>query len=310
MLEELKRYNSIGNTEGINLIECVIFDKNIESLETIYSVYSANTGVELNIKAAVLFYSDIELIILNNNHIKKTENGINISRLDSDERRIKITKYCFEHLLSNNAINIKGVHYDISNESIFIEMNAISLFAAIYRNYLISIGALKIFGDKYLIDNKYNIMFEKLFKEKNKKITLQQLLKQLEYQQQIGDKAELFVINYETKRLNLYGKKPKRISEIDVAAGYDIISYNNDASDEYDRFIEVKAVSNSFEFYWSKNEYDISKMLGDNYFLYLVEIKKINEANYQPQIICNPYKIIMNSDNWIVQSESYKIKKF
>ena len=48
----------------------------------------------------------------------------------------------------------------------------------------------------------------------------------------------------------------KRISEIDVSAGYDIVSFNSSQSQKLDRFIEVKAISNN-GFYWSKNEFEI-----------------------------------------------------
>ena len=59
--------------------------------------------------------------------------------------------------------------------------------------------------------------------------------------------------------------KVRRISEVDVTAGYDIISYNSIKSKETDRFIEVKARSSS-GFYWSKNEYETAKLKGEPYY--------------------------------------------
>ena len=102
-------------------------------------------------------------------------------------------------------------------------------------------------------------------------------------------------------------EKVRRISEIDVAAGYDIVSFDSSQSQELDRFIEVKAVSNK-GFYWSRNEYEMSKLKGDAYYLYLVELGRINQQNYEPQIIQNPAKNVMESQEWFVESQTFFIK--
>ena len=82
-------------------------------------------------------------------------------------------------------------------------------------------------------------------------------------------------MKYEKKRLGVEGEnKVKRISEIDVTAGYDIVSANSPNSTVANRFIEVKAVSEN-GFYWSKNEYDIAKLLAADYYLYLVDLSKM-----------------------------------
>jgi hypothetical protein len=50
-------------------------------------------------------------------------------------------------------------------------------------------------------------------------------------------------MEYERQRLMDKGKSIERISPYDVTAGYDILSYDNVDSTEYDRFIEVKSYS-------------------------------------------------------------------
>lgn len=75
-----------------------------------------------------------------------------------------------------------------------------------------------------------------------------------------------------------------------------------------DRFIEVKAISN-VGFYWSKNEYEIAKLKGKSYYLYLVELNKINNLEYSPEIINNPAEIIINSDKWFIEPQGYHIIK-
>ena len=58
------------------------------------------------------------------------------------------------------------------------------------------------------------------------KKSLDKLKLQLEQQERQGELAELFVLEYEKKRItnSTVNEKIKRISIIDVAAGYDIVS--------------------------------------------------------------------------------------
>lgn len=144
---------------------------------------------------------------------------------------------------------------------------------------------------------------------KRKAISLEQLKKRLKSDELAGEKAELFVVKYEKKRLGVEGEnKVKRISEIDVTAGYDIVSANSPNSTVANRFIEVKAVSEN-GFYWSKNEYDIAKLLAADYYLYLVDLSKIDDDNYEPDIIHNPVQHIMENNLWLVEPQSYHIQK-
>ena len=113
----------------------------------------------------------------------------------------------------------------------------------------------------------------------------------------------------EKERLGAEGEnKVKRISEIDVTAGYDIVSANSPNSTVANRFIEVKAVSEN-GFYWSKNEYDIAKLLAADYYLYLVDLSKIDDDNYEPDIIHNPVQHIMENNLWLVEPQSCHIQK-
>lgn len=59
---------------------------------------------------------------------------------------------------------------------------------------------------------------------------------------------------YDKARLlsTAFAEKVKRISGIDVSAGYDIVSFEEDASVQYDPFIEVKSFADQPHFYSSK----------------------------------------------------------
>ena len=154
----------------------------------------------------------------------------------------------------------------------------------------------------------YDTLIAKHCRIRRKQLSLERLKKQLEVNELGGEKAELFVVEYEKKRVGPpLCDRIKRISELDVAAGYDIVSFNSGNSHEPDRFIEVKAVSSS-GFFWSKNEFEIAKLKGEMYYLYLVELGRIGDSEYEPEIIQNPASSVMGSDEWYVEAQSYHVR--
>ena len=180
------------------------------------------------------------------------------------------------------------------------------------RNVLISQGFLIPLRDtqmtRFYISPTYETLIAKHCKARRKQLSLEQLKKQLEKNELAGEKAEVFVFEHEKKRLGQpLGEKVRWISEIDVTAGYDIVSFNSNQSLEPDRFIEVKAVSNA-GFYWSRNEYEIAKLKGNTYYLYLVDLNSIDEQDYSPQMIQNQAVNVMDTDEWFVESQSYYVK--
>ena len=124
---------------------------------------------------------------------------------------------------------------------------------------------------------------------------MEELLKQKEEQSQRGLEAEEFVLELERNRLPLKAYKIKRISDFDVAAGYDIVSYDSNESMKYDRFIEVKCYLGKPHFYWSENECDTARQKGSKYILCLVDYTRIKEPGYTPQYIRNPYDDIFTN---------------
>ena len=59
----------------------------------------------------------------------------------------------------------------------------------------------------------------------------------------------------------------------------------------------------------SRNEYEIAKLKGNTYYLYLVDLTKVNQPAYLPQIIKNPAINVMESVEWFVETQSYFIKR-
>ncbi len=198
-------------------------------------------------------------------------------------------------------------HYDEVKNQFFIYVNDIPLrYMGLAMLMEQTREFLRVKNRVYFIgiDNYLDVIKQKPV------VSLEELQEKLLRDAEHGEKAERFAYEFEKNRLKQLGidKEPLRISSFDVMAGYDIVSYESSLSDCYDRFIEVKAVS-KIGFYWSRNEYETAKLKADKYFLYLVDLKRVNEPRYAPEVIRNPSQDVMESDEWYVEAQSYHIKR-
>lgn len=197
-------------------------------------------------------------------------------------------------------------HFDEIKCQFFIYVNDIPL------KYMGLAMLLEQSGEFERTKNRVYLLYVDNYREAIKKkavISIEELKKKLQQDAEHGELAEKFAWKYEVFRLRQLGinKEPLSISNIDVTAGYDMISYESEFSESFDRFIEVKSVSYG-NFFWSKNEYETAKDKGDKYYLYLVDLKKTDKPGYAPEMIQNPAKCIMESDGWFVEAQSYHIK--
>ena len=133
-----------------------------------------------------------------------------------------------------------------------------------------------------------------------------------------GEIAEERVVEYEIMRLEKNGfknesEKVKQISVDNSNAGYDIVSFSGKADELElpDRFIEVKGTTtNSFRFFWSKNEIETAERLRENYFIYFVSnINKKNRSGEIKEIIQDPFKEIFEDEEYVKKCQSYEITK-
>ncbi len=198
-------------------------------------------------------------------------------------------------------------HFDEAKSQFFIYVNDIPL------KYMGLAMLMEQTGEFERAKNRIYLFEINNYREIIKKkplISIEDLQKKLHQDIERGEQAERFALEFETARLRLMdiNKEPLRISDIDVMAGYDLVSYESKFSEGVDRFIEVKAISNA-GFFWSKNEYETAKDKGEKYYLYLVDLKKTGEPGYAPEMIRNPAMSIMESDDWFVESQSYHIKR-
>ena len=207
--------------------------------------------------------------------------------------------------------------YDIVYSLIQIDRSAFGFRYANLRKFLTSFGFISPHPDnkirKFIINPKHRRLFDmRLLPEvKRRKIGIDNLEAALEQKRIAGANAEEFVVAFEKRRVVAHPKPEsiQRISDYDVAAGYDVVSYDGPDSVSYDRFIEVKSCTSDRRFFWCKNEILQAKIKRAQYFLYLVNPEKIRDVDYEPMIIQNPYENVFLDQSWAREAQSWLFSK-
>ena len=310
MLTELKRCNSIGNIDGLLFLLSVLEGKDKVSRTEINNRCSRENGIVVNCPGAIAFLAYLKLVDVMDNVIIPTEEMMQLSGKNKEDIINIIIKLCLSNMVEDGIFSQESLGFDTDKGHLSIKRSAFPLEYAAIRNFLTVAGALeKEHNGEICVTDSYENIFAKDLKSYRQKLTLEELLKQKEEQSQRGLEAEEFVLELERNRLPLKAYKIKRISDFDVAAGYDIVSYYSNESMKYDRFIEVKCYLGKPHFYWSENECDTARQKGSKYILCLVDYTRIKEPGYTPQYIRNPYDDIFTNENWLVNAASYKIQE-
>lgn len=221
-----------------------------------------------------------------------------------------------------NFMDLNSFEYDIQTSRIAVFRNSIPLIASGFKNLLISMKFFVIDPDQphiYYVDNDYQMFIETEVVEwlrKHANFTIETGLSFEKFKdiqkakEEAGLRAEEYVLSFERKRLENHPlvSRIKLISRIKVDAGYDIISLDSPASMESDRFIEVKSFSKSPEFYWSKNEMAVSELKRKKYFLYLVDRSRMDDINYQPTIIQDPFINVFQNSGWNKDPQNWLVR--
>lgn len=129
-------------------------------------------------------------------------------------------------------------------------------------------------------------------------------------QAEAGAVAEMWVVQFERERLSGHPLQDqiRRVSEYDVSAGYDIVSFASVNSIRHDRFIEVKSHGGRKVFHWSRNEIATAAEFGEDYALYLVDRDRCDQAGYSPHIITGPTPAMfaLPDSGWRVEATSFE----
>lgn len=142
--------------------------------------------------------------------------------------------------------------------------------------------------------------------KKGGKISADDYQRLLRLMEQNGVLAEKLVLDYERRRLKAANRidlaeKVTWTSRENVAAGYDISSFEVDGSP---RYIEVKAVSTRrLRFIITKNEWSVAKDLGDSYWIYVVtEVRKSPKIHLfqDPTALEEAGTLSRRTNDWVV----------
>ena len=172
-------------------------------------------------------------------------------------------------------------------------------------SFLINTRVLEKNGQDYKVIKHYIKYFLK------RKKSLKEFKEEQIFKEKIGENAENEIIKYEIERTKEFiapGCEIKQISIDDIAAGYDIQSWDILDNNIFEIYIEVKAIKKGTKkrFYWSKNEIDIAQQLKKRYYLYL--LPHDGPENYYIDNLTrirDPYSLVYdNTENWYKKRSS------
>jgi len=323
MLEELQKYDKLGTKDELLFIlfKGLSTDeyKTIEEVKTLCIHHSYTFGSS--------FYGALHLLDLlavakiNGNQIK-ADKCILLYNSETFFENLFIYEKLFTLLYEENKLDIlfnpKTTKLYCETKRYYIKGNQIPFSLNSIKKLLVNIEFLELDENShntYFVKNSFKDFFtsyviDRLKKvSKKRKISLTKLKELQDLQDKYGNEAESFVLNFEMNRLHNHPSKIdiKIISEDFSNAGYDIESFNSVDSIVNDKFIEVKSCNGNLTFFWSRNEIEVAKELGDSYFIYLINRELINKKNYKPYIIQNPFINILDNDVWIKETDKLKI---
>lgn len=310
MHQELKKYSSIGNLRGIKLLCHTVLSRHQISFDAVRNSCAFVNGCTINFNCGFLALQELQVVQVENE--KFIINNPFFADINEEAAFVILCEKVFTYLIDENLINIELLKFNDQVELFYIPKRAFSLHSAVFRNLLITLNALVAAGSEYRIPKEYDKFFGRLIKSANKRLTLEQLKKKLDEETELGEKGELFVLDFERNRCKYLEpdlQRIRQISHIDVTAGYDIISFH-DAVSLKRRYIEVKTYRGKPHFYWSANEIESARLRGADYCIYLVDADKIYRDGYRPEIIINPFNEINNNSNlWKMTPSSFLVEK-
>lgn len=331
MLEELLKYNNFGSREELYFLLFNALPKsNNQSLSDFKRYCSSNSfSISKSLDGIIKFVEYVGYISTNKEKITLSDTYLTeLNNVKNDHNAIdaKVIQSLVDSLQKEEVIfkifQPDNIKLKINSNQFYIKNNLIPYKYIPIRNLFLAIGFFEYENDftnnHLLINKKFNMLFknsiinklqEKARSNEKRKLSMDELKLNLNKQEEFGKESELKALEFERHRLkgHLFIDKIIRLAEDEVNAGYDILSFDNNESIINDRFIEVKSFNKELSFYWSKNEIEVSKELGEKYFLYLVDRDKMNDTGYSPIIFQNPHKRIFENELWIKNPENWKV---
>jgi hypothetical protein len=303
--ERIERFSEIADSKGLFFVWQSI-GHGVVSINSLIQLRAHHKGkLCLNILPTLLLLEEMGYISIEDDNIQVVS-----IMSDYDDEEVFATHFSevlVDYLVDEEVISLDSLKYRSQEDCFILARNGIKYKHASYRNLLLSLGILTKQDDgSYLFEKKLDKIIE-IAPTINKKKSEERLLQELEQQRLEGLAGEMFVLQYERNRLAEHPQKDKikQISIIDVAAGFDIISFDDVLSTKLNRFIEVKTFRGNPHFHWSVNEIRVSRIRAEHYFIYLVDYDKIKDSDYEPTIIKNPSVFFIDNADWNITPDSY-----
>lgn len=181
---------------------------------------------------------------------------------------------------------------------------------------LLALGVLLKTDSVLLVESRY-VPLVKTLRATKSGISEQELEQALQTNMKLADQAEEAVLEYERKRLRSMNRQAeaslvRRVSQLDVKAGYDIESFDGDKPlFDYDRFIEVKSsYGPELRFFWSENERRSAEEKGDKYWIYFVGGLSSKKARQiMPILVQNPITRLAQMSEISIKVVTYLIEQ-
>lgn len=300
----------IGDRDGVACIANLLTRGTVDIQSLCTLIHNDLSKKDKEITNTLLLFELLNLVTLGENDI--TCEKILLDNHHDDETFLDwFADRLIEFIMDNEIVNIDAITYEFHTDTFLLSPTCISPKNSGFRNILIEFGIIASRSDsKYTILQKLDLYLSR--PEQRKKITEKQLYAQLQKKKELGNRGEAWALEYEKRRITnpSLNKRIKRISVIDVSAGYDIASFENNDSKNIDRFIEVKTYMGKPHFYWSSNEIEKAQIMRDKYYIYLVDANLLDCDDYDDvvQIIRNPIEEIGKSPDWVKRPSSFYVE--
>lgn len=317
MLKDFRKYNNLGSPQYFYELLSLLKSQELKEKDIVDFFFNRSIDGRTIFDGCIHLAFVIELLYSDENEniclCESIKHSLNSVRQMSDKFNeiLLLGLKNDEDLL--NIFSSKHLTYDVIYNSIQIKNNAFGFKFSNFKQLLIDFEIIYPHPTpeikNYIINSRYKKLFDKavLPEIRKRKIGVEELDLSIRQQQLYGEEAEMFVLDFETKRLNNL-KEINWVAQYVANEGFDIISYNNESDQDYNRFIEVKSYQGEVPyFFWSRNEFFVAKQKQESYWLYLINRDKIKDENYNPIMIQDPHKNVLNNDSWAKEVDKYKI---
>lgn len=228
------------------------------------------------------------LVKCSGDYVTLTDSGIRYSELYSSDDGITILdpnmqqrKALLEMLLNSNEIMAKVTPFinelciDFASVPKLWFTRSAECCPSDILEFMKDIGFVNHDGEILRINQDMSRVVSVIKNGCRKTMNEEDLMSMLQINKETGDCAENLTMEFERSRLEKDGLRDmamsiQNISAVNVAVGYDILSFDgNGSSYKHDRMIEVKGTSgNGDSFFWSEGEIEAAKIFGDTYWIY------------------------------------------